>query len=127
MQLHSDGYIDIIEDVFENINSSSNDYYCIEMTEIQGQLEGIHAVFCNQNRARMLEEEKTGFLTKCCPQGKILDGYFDDCVDLPKGISDRDWIPPRMIHSELSARPTGQYFVNISHFLIYAMNLRSIV
>ena len=26
MQLHSDGYIDIIKDVFENINSSSKDY-----------------------------------------------------------------------------------------------------
>ena len=115
-QLHPDGYLDVIENVFQNINSSSNDYYCIEVTEIHGELEGIHAIFCNQNRAGMLGDENMGFLTKCCPHGKVLDGYFDDCVDLPEGYSDRDWIPPRRIHSELSARPTGQYFVNISNF-----------
>ena len=115
-ELYPDGNLVVIEDFAQDINTTSNDYYCLEMTEIQGQLEvGIHAVFCNQNRARMFEEENVGFLTKCCPLGKVLDAYLDDCVDLPQGASTQNWIPPRMIHSEISFRPTGQYFVNVTN------------
>ena len=114
--LHSDGFLDIVENVFLNKTSSLNTYYCLEITASQGEVEGIHAIFCDQDGPRMFDEEPTGFLTKCCPHGSVLDPYLDDCVQLPDGYNDRDWIPPRMIQSELSLRPTGQYFFNISNF-----------
>jgi len=114
--LHSDGFIDIVEDVFLNRTSSLNNYYCLDLTASQGEVEGIHAIVCDQDGPRILDKEPAGFLTKCCPLGNVLDPNFDDCVQLPAGYNDRDWIPPRMIQSEVSLRPTGQYFLNISNF-----------
>ena len=59
----------------------------------------------------------SGYLTKCCSQDEVLSADLESCVRNPESsLVTSEWLPPRMVLSSATFRPTGHFHIQYSDF-----------